>query len=247
MTRTTDLPPWSFDMAHFIAQSRMGRFGNRFRSQKLRGLHRGQAYFNHSESIIGYLGDIGAAKLFGTDPVEMFGEMIDATDGLAHRDQFDLFFNGYHIDAKIEDYGDFHEEVLLGERGPTEAYGNRLINADQWEENHGFTDIYLFGCFDPPMGEGRLIHQLRRIRWVGYATAKQVEDAISSGFVPHGPRLPMRAKIIPHGDLNPVDDLFVMTPGNRKPAGTKKRPASESKIAERIASLQQSIAEIATG
>src|SRR5690606_28722480 len=117
---TSDLPPWSFDVAHFIAQSRMGRFGNRFRSKKLRDLHRSQAYFNHSESIIGYLGDIGAALLFDVDPIEMFNQMIDATDGLAHRDQFDLYFTGYHIDAKIEDYGDFHADVLAGKRGPKE-------------------------------------------------------------------------------------------------------------------------------
>lgn len=245
MNVTTDLPPWSFAAAQYIAQKRLGRFGNRFRSRKLRSLHKDQPYFKNSESIIGYMGDVGASIYLSADPIDMLCTMIDLTDGLAHRDQFDVWFNGYHIDAKIEDYAERHHQVLSGSLGPREPYGNRLINADQWEENHGFTDIYLFGCFDPQMGEGRLIHQIDRIRWVGYATAQEVEAAPSGGFIPGGPRLPMRAKIIPHGQLHALDQLFTLPMGPRARAMPKHRPEHEQDVLKRIKMLQDGLRGIA--
>lgn len=241
----TQLPNWAFDVARFISEARVNKFRNRFPSAKLRALHKDESYFKHSESIIGYLGDIGAAILLGRDPVEILAEMIDSTDGLAHRDQFDIWFNGYNVDAKIEHYGDFHDEVVAGQQGYRDPYGCRLINADQWEENHGFTEIYLFGCFEPPLSETHLLHQIDAAKWVGWITAKQVEEMDISRFSPAGPWLPRPAKIIPHSSLRPVEELLALPTGGTAQPTPKDRDESDAATAARIADLTQTLKEIA--
>jgi hypothetical protein len=241
-----DLPEWAFDMALYISEARRNRFRNRFPSQKLRDLHKSEKYFKHSESIIGYLGDIAAALLLDRDPVEIFQEMIDATDGLAHRDQFDIWFNGFYVDAKIEHYGEHHKNVLKGNLRPRDPYGCRLINADQWEENHGFTDIYLFGCFDPQMDAGNLLHEIETVRFVGWVTAEEVERCEVKAWSPAGPRLPRPAKIIPHEMLRPVRDLLKIKKGPKEPPARKERDAvADADTINRIAFLCSEIEKIA--
>jgi hypothetical protein len=224
-------------MALFISEARVNKFRNRFPSKKLRELHKNEHYFKHSESIIGYLGDIAAATLLDRDPVTILSEMVDATDGLAHRDQFDIWFNGHNVDAKIEHYGDYHDNVVAGLQGRKAPYGCRLINADQWEENHGFTDIYLFGCFDPPLSEARLLGQIDAVRWVGWVTAEHVEQMPVGRFSPAGAWLPRPAKLIPHETLLPIEELLSLPAGNRPQPAAKERGPDEKQVSSRIEQL----------
>lgn len=203
-----ELPDWSFEVAYFIARERHGKFRNRFFNKRLRDRHKGLEYFQHSEGIMGYLGDIGAALLLGVDPYQMFCDMIDATDGLAHRDQSDMRFHDFHVDAKIEDFDDYHDRVISSRQGPKDPYGCRLINLDQYEENKGATDIYLFGCFDPPQSDNLLIHDISSVLWLGWVESDFVETCFGGGFIPGGRRLPAWAKQIPHNSLRPISDLL---------------------------------------
>jgi hypothetical protein len=240
-----ELPGWSFEAALYIAEQRKSKFRNRFPSQKLRALHEGESYTHHSESIIGYLGDIGSCLLLGLDPVQMFCDMIDATDGLAHRDQFDLWYNGYNLDAKIEDFAEYHQRVVDGLIQYKEPYGCRLINGKQWEENHGFTDIYLFGCFDPPMSERHLLHHIGRIRWLGFSTAGEVEQKEIKKFSPAGGWLPRPAKLIPHSELHSIEEFMTLPTGRREKSLPKVRDlASEGETIARIELLSKHIRKI---
>jgi hypothetical protein len=241
------IPAWSFAAALYIAEQRKAKFRNRFPSAKLRGLHKNEIYWNHSESIVGYLGDIGASVLVGLDPVQMFCDMIDATDGLAHRDQFDLWHNGYNVDAKIEDFADYHDNVVQGGVQYKDFYGCRLINAKQWEENHGHTDIYLFGCFHPPMAPGRLLHQIRQIRWLGFATAGEVETKEIRKFSPAGPWLPRPAKCIPHSELHAMEEFMGLKNGPQTKSAPKTRnPATDADTIKRIQDLCAKVRQIAS-
>lgn len=236
------LPDWSFDAALFLCERRAGRFRNRFASAKLRGLHRDQPYFRFSEGIIGYLGDIGAAIALGLDPVEMLKDMIVATDGLAHRDQFDLYYRGWNIDAKVEDFRDYHQAVIAGGLGYKDPYGCRLINADQYNENKGFTDVYLFGCFDAPMGDDRLLHDIDRVLWLGWVEASFVEQCAEQPFSPAGPRLPSWARLVPHEDLRPMEELIGAPIGGRAKSRTDERlmdEATATKIEELCSELDE--------
>lgn len=238
-----DLPDWSFDAALYICEQRQNKFKNRFYNEKLREQHKNQEYFKHSEGITGYLGDIGAALLLGRDPVIMLEEMVELTDGLAHRDQFDIHYRGWRIDAKIEDYREHHDAVIAGVTS-ADPYGYRLINSDQYKENKGSTDIYLFGCFNPPMGDGVLLHDVKRVRWMGWTTAEFVETCNEGPFIPKGPRLPAWARQIPHERLRSLDLLFDLPEGDW-PAPAPKDRGDDQQTAERIAAIQAEIRAIA--
>lgn len=239
-----DLPDWCFDVAYFIARERHGKFRNRFYNKRLRDRHKELAYFRHSEGIMGYLGDIGAALLLGVDPYQMFCDMIDATDGLAHRDQSDMNFRQFNVDAKVEDFGGYHAQVINGEQGPTAPYGCRLINLDQYEDNKASTDIYLFGCFDPPLSDELLIHDIRSVLWLGWVDTNFVEGCFGGGFVPGGNRLPAWAKQIPHGDLRPVSELLTLNGGSRpQPVLSSQKDWDEATV-ERAASLKAKLAAL---
>lgn len=239
-----DLPNWCFDVAYFIARERHGKFKNRFFNRRLRARHQELAYFRHSEGIMGYLGDIGAALLLGVDPYQMFCDMIDATDGLAHRDQSDMNFRQYNIDAKIEDFGGYHAEVINGDQGPTAPYGCRLINLDQYKDNKESTDIYLFGCFDPPLSDQRLVHDIRSVLWLGWVDSDFVETCFGGGFVPGGARLHAWAKQIPHGKLRPISELLMLNGGPRPDVAATGQKAWDETTAERVASLKAKLAEL---
>lgn len=241
-----DLPDWSFKAALYICEQRMGRFGNRFPNRKIRELHAAEEYFRHCEGVTGYLGDVAAAILLDQDPVRMLTDMVEATDGLAHRDQFDLHHRGWNIDAKIEDYGEQHEALKAGGVTSGDQYGYRLINAAQYNENKGFTDIYLFGCFDPPMTEGRLLHDIKRVRWMGWVTSEMVETFDESGFIPKGPRLPARARLIPNEKLRSVEALLDLPDGDRPAPTPKSREEEDASTEERIAMLQEELRAIAS-
>lgn len=231
-----DLPEWAFDAARFLCERRAGKFGNRFPSAKLRALHKDEPYFKLSEGVTGYLGDIAASIAVDRDPVEVLEEMIVATDGLSHRDEFDLIYRGWSIDAKIEDYGDHHEAVLAGEVTFKKPYGCRLINAAQYEQNKGTTDIYLFGCFNPPLGDDRLLHQIQRVLWLGWVEASVVEAAPEQGYSPAGARLPSKARVIDHALLQPIDQLLNIDPKEPPRTAINKQP-DEAKV-ERIENLR---------
>lgn len=239
-----DLPEWCFDVAYFIARERHGKFRNRFYNKRLRERHQHLEFFRHSEGIMGYLGDIGAALLLGIDPYQMFCDMIDATDGLAHRDQSDMNFRQFNLDAKIEDFGGYHARVINGEQGPKAPYGCRLINLDQYEENKGGTDIYLFGCFDPPLSNELLIHDIRSVLWLGWVDAAFVEKCFGGGFVPGGNRLPAWAKQIPHGELKPIPELFELGDGPRAGAAGPAQGDWDDETIERVASLKAQLKEL---
>lgn len=231
----TTLPHWSFAAAQFLAQKRHGRFRQRFPNKRFIEIHRSQPYAGDGQSIIGYMGDIAAAIFLGADPIDMLDAMISATDGLTHRDEGDITHNCMNIDVKIEDFANSHELVLSGKILPNQPYGCRLINEEQWQENHEGTDEYLFGCFDPPIGPCNLLHQARRIAWIGCISSEEVAKMAVAQYSPAGRQLHTPARIIPNGKLRPANSLKNASPGNRTPVA---RDLTNQNNAERIRILK---------
>lgn len=236
----TQLPRWSFNVALFLSEQRRERFQNRFRNTRLRQAHAGQPYLNECESIVGYMGDIGAAVRLDLDPVQILHEMIDATDGLYHRDEADLFVNGRNIDVKIEDYANHHEAVLTGRARPEDPYGCRLINEGQWEENRTGVDAYLFGCFDPPLTRTNPLHIARSLAWIGCISSGKAASAQTGRRTPAGLYLHVPARMIPNDWLSSPDALLAPPPGDRSQAS----PPADHHRRARLASLHQKLDDL---
>jgi hypothetical protein len=205
-----ELPEWSFNVAWKISELRASHFKNRFQNKKIRSFHRGKKYYEHIESIIGYLGDIACAIFLGIDPKKMIVDMVYSTNCLKHRDEYDLVYNGLRIDVKMEDYGKFQNKVLNNTIKNNELYGHRLINKTQWEENSKKIDIYVFGTFEKPFSYFYKLDQVKSVYLIGFVEKSEIETMEFSNITPAGGKLHTPAKIIPHDkliDINKLKDL----------------------------------------
>ncbi|MBX0311517.1 MAG: hypothetical protein JHC31_07025 [Sulfurihydrogenibium sp.] len=202
-----ELPNWAFDVAWKISEIRASCFKNRFQNKKIREFHKEKEYYDHIESIIGYLGDIACAIFLGIDPKRVIIDMIYSTNCLTHRDEYDLIYNGLKIDVKMEDYGRFHDKVLNDTIRSDELYGNRLINKAQWEENSKKIDIYVFGTFEKPFSYSYQLDKVESVYLVGFVEKSEIEEMEFSDITPAGGRLYTPAKIIPHEKLNHMNKL----------------------------------------
>lgn len=143
------VPPWAFGVALRLCQERHRRFENRFRSQKLRdAVGDDPRLVPYIEGVFGYMGDICACQWLGIDAAVQLQRMMIDTGLLQGRDEQDLIWRGHRIDVKTEEVGRNVGAVVDRTITPDRPYGSRLINADQYRENHQTVDVYLFATFD---------------------------------------------------------------------------------------------------
>jgi len=214
-----ELPKWSFNIAWKISELRASHFRNRFQNEKIRSFHKEKKYYEHIESIIGYLGDIGCAIFLGIDPKKMLVDMVYSTNCLTHRDEYDLVYNGLKIDVKIEDYSISQNKVLNNTIKSNELYGCRLINKAQWEENSKNIDIYVFGAFDEAFSYSYKLDQVKNVYLIGFVKKSEIETMEFSNITPAGGKLHKPAKIIPNDkliDINKLRDLKKQENSNKQ-------------------------------
>jgi hypothetical protein len=202
-----DLPNWAFNVAWKISELRYPHFQNRFKNEKLRKIHQNEPYWEHIESIMGYLGDIACAKFLGLDPKKIIKQMLIDTGCLKHRDTHDLIYNKCFIDVKIEDYNGFHNKVINGTILETEPYGCRLINQGQWKQNGNNIDYYVFGAAEYPFSKNYKLKDVKSIYLIGFLSHKDLEPYPFDIKTPANKKLHTPAKIIPNKKLKDINLL----------------------------------------
>ena len=214
------IPKEYYDIALSLAKQRQGRFRNQFTTGKLREELCGDdaELMIYIEGVIGYIGDMCAAQWLGLDPREIMRNMILETDLLAHRDECDLVFMGNRIDVKTEFYGKdqaSHEmklvKVLDRSIKPNETYGCRLINDNQFRENSGTIDYYLFATIDKM--DPRKAKYWHPIGWLSTAKAKEIAPT-PMWWSPAGARLWTPAHCLPNSELDVPEKIFNITKGD---------------------------------
>lgn len=209
------IPNYAFDVALSLAISREGRFRNQFTTVKLREqLKDNPDLMKHVEGVFGYIGDMCAATWLGLDPKELMRNMVLDTDLLAHRDECDLIYRGTRIDVKTEFYPpEKFEKVITNTISKKETYGCRLINDNQFRENSGTIDVYLFATLDNL--DPRKAKYWYGIGWITTVEAKEIAPN-PMWWSPAGARLWTPAHCIPNEDLHPVDKLLSIKEGSFK-------------------------------
>lgn len=201
------IPRDAYEISLRLCELRAGNFQNQYVSPKLRALAADDARLTpHIEGVIGYIGDICAAIWLGIDPEEMIVQMLIETDLLQHRDECDLRFRKWRVDVKVEDIPPHLHAAVLERTIDGEApYGKRLLNGNQFDNNYGNVDIYLFSLLDT--ADPRLATE-----WypVGYIMAEDVRRVCPR---PVAERFPVPAYAIPTSSLE--DPLELLTIGPR--------------------------------
>src|SRR5207249_897194 len=105
---------------------------------------------------------------------EQLRNMVLRTHLLSHRDDYDLLYNGWTIDIKTEDYGPNHdslvEKIVKRSIRANEVYGERLVNAQQFDENYRKeAEIFLYSCLDK-----RDPRKARKWHAIGWILANQI-------------------------------------------------------------------------
>jgi len=214
-----EIPKEFYDIALSLAKQRQGRFRNQFTTGKLREELCGDDtdLMKHVEGVIGYIGDMCAAKWLGLNPKELMKNMVLDTDLLAHRDECDLIFRGNRVDVKTEFYGKDQEshdqklvKVLDGSIGEKETYGCRLINDNQFRENSDTIDYYLFATIDKM--DPRKAKYWYPIGFISKTRAKDVAPK-PMWWSPAGARLWTPAHCIPNKCLDKPERFFDISTG----------------------------------
>jgi hypothetical protein len=198
-----------YDVAFRIAEKRHPKFENRFKNWKLRTAVKDDSrLIPIVEGVVGYLGDIGGATFLDLNWKEQLRNMVMRTGLLSHRDDYDLLYYGWKIDVKVEDFGANHAQLVPRVVGHsilrTEVYGERLVNAEQFDENYrNEADMYFYSCMerlDPR--DARTWYPVGWIRKEKIRTLGGPQDQSSSGA-----RLPSPAYLIPNDELIPPESL----------------------------------------
>jgi len=201
-----EIPSWAHDVAFLICKARESHFRNQFKIRKMEeAVADDPELVKHVEGVIGYIGDICACCLLGIDPKEQLRTMVAETDLLTHRDEYDIAYRGWRIDVKVEFYPDVYFDKILNQTiTEKEAYGCRLINANQFRQNAHTIDQYLFSTMDNM--DPRIARYWYPVGWI--QKEKIIKECPSPLSVsPAGLSLHTPAYIIPTRILNPSDSL----------------------------------------
>jgi hypothetical protein len=206
------IPDWAFGTALEIAAARQYKFRNQFTTAKIRNAVADHPRLvEHVEGVIGYIGDICDCVWLGIDPKEMLRAMIVDTDLLQHRDEFDFVHKGWRVDVKTELYpSKLLEDVVARRLERTKRYGCRLINDNQFKENSGTIDIYLFATLDTE-DDPREATYWCPVGWITKQRAKKVAPEATL-WTPGGARLWVPAHCIPNDELENASDLLNVDP-----------------------------------
>ncbi len=210
-----------YEVACKIASVRNPRFENRFKNKKLRSsVADDPGLAQIVEGVVGYLGDIGGSVWLGLDWKEQLKNMVIRTDLLSHRDDYDLIYRGWRIDVKTEDFGEEHarlvEKIVNRKISPAEVYGERLVNAEQFNENYGKSaEIYVFSCLDQL--DPRLAKKWQPVGWTYKETILSLGQPRTKSS--SGRTLPSPAYLIPNDKLEPPQTLLNLSTHETGTAG----------------------------
>ncbi|MGE5406879.1 MAG: hypothetical protein ACM3NR_04120 [Methanosarcina sp.] len=215
------IPDFAYDLALKLAISREGRFRNQFTTKKLREqLSDDVDLMKHVEGVFGYIGDMCAATWLGLDPKELMRNMILDTDLLTHRDEYDMVYKGVRVDVKTEFYPpEKFDKVVNNTITKKETYGCRLINDNQFRENSGTIDVYLFATLDNL--DPRLAKYWYGIGWITTAEAKEIAPK-PMWWSPAGARLWTPAHCIPNEELHHTENLLTISQGSHSYHGNHR-------------------------
>ncbi|SRR6266568_2335499 len=195
--------PEMYRVSYDIAEQRAPRFENRFKSRKLRlAVADDPRLVELVEGVVGYLGDIGGALWLGLHWKEQLRNMVLRTDLLSHRDDYDLLHRGWKVDPKVEDFGPDHEDlvrrIVNHEINKNEVYGERLVNAEQFDENYDAeADIYLYSCLNKL--DPREADMWYPVGWIFRTRIRKLGGPQTRSS--SGRRLPSPAYLIPNDEL----------------------------------------------
>lgn len=209
------IPDYALELTLRIAKAREGFFKNQFVSPKLKAMASAAGRPDASpyvEGIIGYIGDIGAAEFLELDPIAELRRMLVETEFLRRRDRSDLVYKGYRIDVKTELVPPgLYDGIVKRSISDKAAYGMRLINKKQLDDNFVESDLYLFGTLDTG-------NPFTATAWtaVGFITSEERRRVAPVATSKPGVAwIPVPAYAIPTSALHDPNELFDLGTGPR--------------------------------